>query len=60
MLIEIQYFTNKTKLNQTSLILFVKYLIRLKSLFKITRFPLFQNVNKNFFCLKYEQRALSF
>ena len=26
----------------------------------LIRFPLFQNVNRNFFCLKYEQRAQSF
>ena len=36
------------------------YLMRLKSSFEITRFPLFQNVNRNFFCLKYEQPAWSF
>ena len=35
--------------------------LRLKSPFKITRFLLFQNVNsRNFFHLKYEQRAQSF
>ena len=34
--------------------------MRLKSPFEITRFPLFQNVNRNFFRLKYEQRAQSF
>ena len=43
------------------MILFVKYyLIRLKYPFEITRFPLFQNVNGNFFGLKYEQTARSF
>ena len=34
--------------------------MRLKTPFEITRFPLFLNVNKNLFCLKYEQRAQSF
>ena len=36
------------------------YLMRLESLFEITRFPLFQNVNRNFFHLKYEQQAQFF
>ena len=34
--------------------------MRLKSPFEINRFPLFQNVNRNFFRLKYEQQAQSF
>ena len=34
--------------------------MRLKSPFEITRFPLFQNINGNFFRLKYEQQAQSF
>ena len=34
--------------------------MRLKSLFKITRLPMFKNVNRNFFRLKYEQQAQSF
>ena len=34
--------------------------MRLKSPFEITRFSLFQKVNRNFFRLKYEQRARSF
>ena len=34
--------------------------MRLKSPFEITRFPLFQNINVNFFRLKYEQQAQSF
>ena len=32
--------------------------MRLKSPFENTRFPLFQNVNMNLFCLKYEQPAI--
>ena len=41
---------------ETSLILCVKhYLMRLKPPFEITRFHLFQNVNRNFFFLKDEQ-----
>ena len=32
--------------------------MRLKSPFENTRFPLFQNVNIDFFCLKYEQPAI--
>ena len=40
------------------MILFVKYyLMRLKSSFEITWFPLFQNINRNFFHLKYEQQV---
>ena len=34
--------------------------MKLKFPFEITRFPLFQNVNRNFFCLKYEQQPQSF
>ena len=34
------------------------YLMRLESPFEITRFPLFQNVNRNLFCLKYERLVL--
>ena len=38
----------------------MKYLLRLKSPFEITRFPLFQDRNRNFFHLKYEQQDQSF